>query len=83
MSYDLFAKREPQAGSQESKILTHLSDRGPLTALDSLNLYGVMRLAAVVFNLRKAGHDVVTEMVPIEGRDGTAKKIARYSLVRS
>ena len=61
--------------SQASKILTHLKRR-PITPLQALKLYGCMRLAARVADLRGRGHKIITEPLEING-----KRIARYRLV--
>jgi len=60
--------------SQRLQILSHLRRR-PITALQALNLYGSMRLAARVDELRASGHSILTTMVDIKG-----KRVARYSM---
>lgn len=61
--------------SQEKQILGHLLSGAPITPIDALNLFGCFRLAAVVFNLKAAGHDVRTTLI----RDGK-KTYARYHI---
>ena len=63
--------------SQYISILRHLTDGGTITALAALNRYGCFRLAAVIFNLRRDGHDIRTTMITENG-----KTFARYHLVR-
>ena len=60
--------------SQKLRILSHLK-RGPITPMQALNLYGVLRLAARVQELRDSGLDIRTQMVE---RDG--KRFAKYWL---
>ena len=62
--------------SQASRILSHLKRR-PITPLQALDLYGCMRLAARVADLRERGHKIITEPLEING-----KRIARYRLVQ-
>ena len=62
--------------SQASRILSHLKRR-PITPLQALDLYGCMRLAARVADLRGRGHKIITEPLEING-----KRIARYRLVQ-
>lgn len=61
--------------TQNEQILNHLRSQ-PITPIEALNLYGVFRLAARVRELRKEGHDIVTENIPIEGK----RRYARYRL---
>lgn len=60
--------------SQPNNVLSHLTDVGSITALEALGLYGVFRLAARIFDLRKQGHDIITEV----RRDHNGKSYARY-----
>ena len=46
--------------SQSTNILKHLQSNGTITPMDALNQYGCFRLAAVVFDLRKEGHNITT-----------------------
>ena len=62
--------------SQAENILAHLYKRS-ITPLDALTLYGCMRLAARIQDLKLLGHNIVTT---IERRNG--KKFARYTLIR-
>jgi hypothetical protein len=64
-------------GAQRTLVLQHLQRGGTLTALQALDLYGIGRLAARIEELRRAGHEIVSEMVETD----TGKKVARYHLV--
>ena len=58
-------------------VLDYLREHGSVTPLDALNEFGCFRLGARIYDLRKAGHRIVTEME--EGaRPNT--RFARYSL---
>lgn len=63
--------------SQEQKILKHLQSGKSITPLEALGVYGAYRLSAHIFNLRQAGHDIVTH----RKWDGTGRQYAEYSLV--
>ena len=63
--------------SQTNEIMFHLRNYGSITPLEALDLYGCMRLAARVNDLRKRGHEIRTDTVE---RDG--KRWAKYSLGR-
>ena len=62
--------------SQSADILSHLQRRS-ITPLEALALYGCMRLAPRIQELKLQGHEIVTT---IERRNG--KKFARYTLIR-
>ena len=53
--------------TKQSKVLTHLQTYGNITPLEALNLYGSFRLGALIFNLRKEGYDITTNIVPKKG----------------
>ncbi len=63
--------------SQEFKIIHHLKTKGPITPLQALSEYGIMRLAARVEALRSKGHRIQTEIV----RSGD-KRYAKYRLIK-
>lgn len=71
--------RELQVTPQARKILRHLEKHKSITPLEALGVYGVFRLAARVFELRKQGFDVVT----IYNRDENDKPYAKYMLARA
>tara|TARA_R100001591_G_scaffold21072_1_gene30036 strand:+ start:1203 stop:1457 length:255 start_codon:yes stop_codon:yes gene_type:complete len=48
------------AVSQAKNILAHLVQHRTITPLEALNQYGCFRLSAVIFNLKKDGHDITT-----------------------
>ena len=53
--------------SKQEKVLIHLQTHGSITPLEALNKYGSLRLGALIFNLRKEGHDIETNIVPKKG----------------
>ena len=53
--------------SKQTKVLTHLQTYGSITPLEALNKYGSLRLGALIFNLRKDGYDITTNIVPKKG----------------
>ena len=67
--------------SQNMKILHYLDEHGKITDNDALKLK-IHRLAARIYDLRKAGHKIETEMVYyIDQEDRTLKHYARYKKV--
>jgi len=47
--------------TQGKKVLEHLQVFGSITPMDAFHTYQITRLAAVVFDLRKQGHEITTE----------------------
>lgn len=63
--------------SSKSKILAYLKDGYSLTSLEALTMFGCLRLAARVFELREAGHNVIMVRETLE----TGKSVGRYTLL--
>jgi len=63
--------------SQNKRILEHLSLGRTLTSLEALSLFGSLRLAARISDIRANGNNVISEMVQV---GNNKKKVARYSL---
>ena len=64
---------------QNRAILNYLESGGSLSPIEALNKFQCFRLAARVRDLRKAGHDIQTEMK----RQKNGKKIAVYSIPKT
>jgi len=62
--------------AQTDMVLDHLRG-GPITPLDALKLYGCFRLAARVYDLRKDGHDIITQRYTTDG----GAVVAEYHLL--
>jgi hypothetical protein len=67
--------------SQQTQVLNHLK-KEPLTPLVALRKYGTLRLAALVFNLKDEGHNIVTDRVNV-GTKNKPKYVAQYSLIKN
>jgi len=63
--------------SHNSLILHHLKKGNPITPLDALRLYGCMRLAARVHDLKARGNDIVTRQKHLKN----GKQVAEYILI--
>lgn len=71
------------AKSQTRIVLDHLKKVGPITPLEALRSYGIMRLGARIHDLRESGHSILTTPIRVSGRNSDKSKIvARYSLVK-
>ena len=61
--------------TQADIVIEHFKKRGALTQVDANGLYGISRLAAVVYKLRRRGVKVVSRM-----KQGVRAQYAEYSL---
>jgi len=63
--------------SQQNQVLKHLKTGAGINQYEAIIEYGVLRLSAVIFELRKQGHTIKTDRVTT----GSGKRIAKYNLV--
>ena len=63
--------------TQQQQIQKHLESGRKLTAAQAYEKYGCLRLASRIFNLKKAGMPIITEMVT---KNGTT--FASYQIVK-
>ena len=61
-------------------VLKYLQDVGTITPLDALREFGIMRLAARIWELRKLGHNISKTTEERENRYGYTVRYARYRL---
>ena len=69
-----------QRTTQREKVLLYLNDCGSITPLDALREFGIMRLAARIWELRKLGYNIIKTMEKRSNRYGEDVRYARYSL---
>lgn len=65
--------------TQCEKILNHLQTIGGISAYDAVMRYGITRLSARIFDLRKDGYNIVSDTVKTKNRDG---KKCQYEVFR-
>ena len=58
------------------KILAHLRKEGSISPMEALVIFGIMRLAPAIHDLRAAGHEIKTDI----RTDTQGKHYARYTL---
>ena len=66
--------------NQKQIVIRHLNQYGHITPLDAFKDYGIMRLAAVIFNLKEDGYNIVSEMMTSKNRFGEKVNYAKYTL---
>ena len=64
--------------SQRDDIIHHLMTEGSITAWEAIKEYGSTRLSAIVYELRKKGWNIESEMVTAKNRYGNPVTFARY-----
>lgn len=65
--------------TQLLQIQRHLAKGHSLTQLEALRKFGTMRLGARVWDLRRLGFPVKSELIEV----GDGKRVARYSIPRA
>ena len=61
-------------------IKRHLEEYGNITSWEAIQEYGVTRLSAIIFNLRKAGINISNEWISFTDRFGNDSKYVKYIL---
>lgn len=66
------------SNSQNNQIIAWLEKGNTITQLEALNMFGCLRLASRVHNLRERGYNIKAEKVTTN----TGKIVCQYSLVK-
>ena len=61
-------------------ILMHIKQHGSITAKEADDIYGIMRCASRINELRNMGVPIKTDMVAGKNKRGKISNFARYSL---
>lgn len=69
---------EESNASQCNRILEHLKKGLALTSLEALRLFGCMRLASRIHDLRDRGNNIIVERTTTK----SGKRVAQYRLVQ-
>ena len=67
--------------SQCNRVLQHLQAYGSITPLEAMQEYGIMRLGARIYDLKKMGYSIDSSMETGKNRYGESISYARYSLL--
>lgn len=70
-----------EKATQRQMVLMHLYERD-ITSMEAFEMYGATRLSAIIFDLKKKGHNIVTIMVEGVNRYGEPTRYARYHLIK-
>ena len=70
--------------TQKQKVMQYLHEFGSITPLDAMREFGIMRLAAVVFDIKNEdGERIATQLEKSKNRFGENVIYARYVLERN
>lgn len=67
---------EESNATQCNRILAHMKKGLSITSLEALQMYGCMRLASRISDLRKRGENIVVDRV----KTANGKSVAQYRL---
>ena len=68
---------------QPDLIMRHLHNKGPITSLQAINLYGITRLSAVIHSLRRKEHfDIKDTWRIVKNRFGHDSIVKEYFIER-
>ena len=67
--------------SQCKRVLQHLQIHGSISQLEAAQEYGIMRLGARIYDLRKMGYSIDRIIETGKNRYGESTSYARYSLL--
>ena len=68
--------------SQSKVVLKHLQSGRELSQLEATKKYGVLRLGAIIFNLRKDGYKIITIREHKPNRYGNFSNYGVYKLIQ-
>ena len=74
-------KRKPE--THYDRVLKHLKDFGSITSLEAFQDYGITRLSATIYDLRKDGYIIHSQDVSCINRYGKKVYFAKYILMES
>ena len=67
--------------SQYDVILNHLKEGKEISQLEATQKYGILRLGAIIFNLRRDGYNITSRTEHSPNRYGNISNFAIYKMV--
>jgi len=68
--------------TQNEAVLRHLLDNGGITSLEAMERYGIMRLGARIYDLKKQGYPIKTYLRVGKSQNGESMVYAEYRMER-
>ena len=69
--------------NQKQKVLRHLKEIGAITPVQAFFDYSIMRLAAVIFDLKEDGYNIKTTILKSENKFGDKISYGQYKLEKT
>ena len=66
--------------SQSNVVIQHLLNHGSITSMEAFRDYGITRLSAIIFNLRREGYDIDSKMCHSINRQGNSCSYSEYTV---
>lgn len=73
-------KNVVKSNSQYDTVLNHLVKHGSINTMEAIKSYNVLRLGAVIFNLRQGGMEIKTSVHTFTNKNGRKSNVAKYVL---
>lgn len=67
-------------GKQQQRVLDYMREKGSITSMEAFQNLGTTRLSAVIFCLRKKGHDIRSATESFKNRYNENVWYSRYTL---
>lgn len=67
--------------TQCDRIIRHLRDYGSITSIEAISEYGILRLASRINDLKRKGHNIVSETATGKNRYGEKIRYSVYRLI--
>ena len=73
--------KKRRTNTHYTRLLEYLKEFGNVTSLTAIRDLGNTRLSATVYQLRKDGHDIISEDLIVRNRWGNNTTVSLYKLV--
>lgn len=67
--------------TQKERILNYLKEYKTITQLEAINVFWDWRLSAKIYQLKKEGYPIKTEMIKVKRADGSDAYVSKYTLM--
>ena len=66
--------------TQKEEILEYLKNNKKITILEAIYQLGITRLSAIIYNLKKEGYNINTQIKLVKAKNGRKTSVAEYIL---
>ena len=67
--------------SQKDRLLEYLKYHGAITQFDAWYMLGISRLGARIWDLKRDGINIKSQLIPVKNRFGEVCRVAQYNLI--